>query len=178
MESTNSLKYVDETDKSFGLAGMAISLMAWDAEEWLESIDLDAAPDEAMHMSAEFYLNTAPRVGAKAIWEQSLKRFQITAAMTVANVACREMSHRGHSDISNHIDSALRKALSAEGAALCDLDEDEVSRIYTKSLAYCTRLFAHPAVNRLADKLATTLCQMRSMQASEIWTILAPLNRL
>lgn len=178
MESSESLKYADETDKSFGLAGMAISLMAWDAEEWLEAINLDAAADEALHMSAEFYLCIAPRVGAKAVWEQALKRFRITAAMTVANVACREMAHKGHSTISTSTDTALRKALADEGAALCDLEDDEVSRVYGKSLAYCNRLFAHPAVCQLADRLASTLRQSRTMSAREVWEILAPLARM
>lgn len=178
MESFDVLKYADETDKAFGLAGMAISLVAWDAEEWLEKIDLDAAPDEAMHMSAEFYLNIAPRIGAKALWEQSLKRFQLISAMTVANVSCREMVHRGHAMLPSSSDAALRKALASEGASLCDLEDDEVSRVYGKSLAYCTRIFGHPAVSQLAEELASTIRSSRQMSAADIWTILEPINRL
>lgn len=178
MDSSDVLKYADETDKSFGLAGMAISLLAWDAEDWLDYIDLDAAPDEAVHMSAEFYLTLAPKVGAKALWEQALKRFQLTAAMIVANTACREMVHLGHSAITPATDSALRKALEDEGSSLCSLEDDEVSQIYGKSQAYCVRLFRHPAVSQLASQLADALRQARRMQSAEIWTLLAPLNRL
>lgn len=179
MDSTiDSLKYVDETDKSFGLAGMAISLIAWDAREWLEAIDLDAAPDEAMRMSADFYFTTAPRVGAKAVWEQALTRFRLTAAMTVANVACREMAHHGHSQLPVKIDSALREVLTEEGANLCGLDNDEVSRIYGKALAYCGRLFSHPGVKRLAESCSNALRDKRSMSSAEIFEILAPLARL
>lgn len=177
MDSTiDSLKYVDETDKSFGLAGMAISLIAWDAREWLEAIDLDAAPDEAMRMSADFYFTTAPRVGAKAVWEQALTRFRLTAAMTVANVACRHMSHLNHASIPETADSSLRRLLSDEGRELCSLDDDEVSRIYGKALSYCIRLFSHPGVKNLASSLATELREKRELYADEIFHILAPLN--
>lgn len=174
----DSLKYVDETDKSFGLAGMAISLLAWDAKEWLDAIDLDAAPDEAVRMSADFYLTTAPRVGAKAVWEQTLTRFRLTVAMTVANVACREMARRGHRQLSTEIDSALREALTEEGANLCGLDDDEVCRIYGKALTYCGRLFSHPGVKQLAESCSDALCDKRSMSATEIFEVLAPLARL
>lgn len=173
-----SLKYADETDKSFGLAGMAISLMAWDAEEWLEAIDLDAAADEAMHMSADYYLYMAPRVGAKAVWEQSFKRFRIAAAMTVANVSCRQLSHLGHGSLPGNVDSDLRKALTMEGADLCALEDDEVSRVYGKSLSYCNRLFSHPGVNKLAEMLASALRERRAMSSAEVFEILAPIARM
>lgn len=173
-----SLKYADETDKSYGLAGMAISLMAWNAEQWLESISIDADADEGMRMSADYYLTLAPRVGAKAVWEQSLKRFQIAAAMTVANVACRELSRHRHGSLPAAADSDLRKALTREGAELCALDDDEVSRIYGKSLSYCSRLFTHPGVNSLADRLAEALRQRRTMQSTEVFEILAPLSNM
>lgn len=174
----NELKYQDETDKAYGLAGMAISLVAWDAEEWLDSINLDARADEAIHMSTEFYLNIAPRVGAKALWEQALKRFQLTAAMMVANVACREMVKNRHGSLPGASDSALRSALYDEGAELCSLEQDEVSRIYGKSLSYCSQLFAHPGVKQVASEFADTLQKRRNLMSGEILELLAPLSRI
>lgn len=173
-----SLKYIDETDKSFGLAGMAISLVAWDAENWLDAINIDAGADSAMQMSADYYLHLAPAVGAKAVWEHTCHRFQITTAMTVANLTCRQLTHLGHSSIPPEIDSELRSALAEEGDDLCALEPDEVSRIYGKSLAYCMRLFAHPAVNELANNLAEELRTRRTLSAAEVFEILAPLNRM
>lgn len=177
-KSNESLKYADEIDKSFGLAGMAISLMAWDAEEWLEAIDLDAEPDSAMVMSGEFYLAHAPKVGAKAVWEQTLTRFRLTAAMLVANVACRELARRGHSRLDDSTDAALRRALTSEGAELCSLEDDEVSRIYGKALTYCVRLFSHSGVRQLAETLAASLRERRTLPAAEIFALLAPLGRM
>lgn len=176
MDST--LKYSDITDKAYGLVGMAIALVAWDAEEWLESIDLGAMPEEAMHMSPNYYLCFAPRIGAKAVWEQSLKRFQLISAMTVANVTCREQVYRGHTSISSDTDTSLRNFLINEGASLCDLEKDEVGSIYNKSLGYCRRLFSHPGVCKMAKQFASELKDRRYMEAEDIFAFLAPLSRM
>ncbi|MCM1309921.1 MAG: hypothetical protein NC301_02710 [Bacteroides sp.] len=172
------IKYTDEKDKAYGLAGMAISLVAWDAEEWLESINLDAAPDEAMQMSTEFYLTLAPRVGAKALWEQAFKRFQLTAAMMVANVTCRELLNSKHANLSGESDSELRAALYEEGAELCSLEQDEVSRIYGKSLNYCTQLFSHPGVRQVASNLVDNLLYQRELSSDEVLLQLSSLNHI
>lgn len=173
----NTLKYADTTDKAYGLAGMAIALVAWDAEEWLESIDLNAAPEEAMRMSADYYLCLAPRVGAKAVWEQTLKRYQLIAAMTVANVTCREIVHHGRA-VSSAVDTALRSFLLKEGEELCGLESDEVGRVYNKSFGYCRRLFSHPDVSRLINDLAANILEHKHMLANEILALLAPLYRM
>lgn len=172
----DSLKYKDETDKAFGLAGMAISLFAWDAEDWLEAINLDAAPDEAMQMSAGYYLTLAPRVGAKAIWEQAFKRFQLTAAMMVANITCREMVRNNHHSLPADADAALRTALCEEGTELCALEDDEVSRIYGKSLNYCTRLFSYSAVRDVARNFVSELQENRQMTSEAVMELLSSLN--
>lgn len=172
------IKYADETDKAYGLAGMAISLIAWDAEEWLDAINLDAPADSAMEMTSEFYLTLAPRVGAKAVWQQASQRFKLTAAMTVANVACREMALRSHGFLPADADSELRALLADEGAELCGYEPDEVSRLYGQALTYCSRLFGHPGVCKLADQLATRLVENRRLDALEVFALLAPLNRM
>lgn len=178
MTEENSLRYADETDKCFGLAGMAISLVVWDSEELLRSISLDAPIEEAMLLSPDFYLNLSPRTGAKAAWEQALKRFQLTAAMTVANVTCRQIVRQQRSLIDGPIDEAMRNFLADEGAELCQLEPDEVSRIYGQALTHCSRIFRHPGVASIARQLSDTLDRQRTLSATDVLEILAPLNRL
>ena len=36
------LKYIDEEDKSYGIAGMAVAIMVFDGENLLSSISLEA----------------------------------------------------------------------------------------------------------------------------------------
>lgn len=175
-ESQNLLRYADRTDKSFGLAGMAISLMVWDAESSLNHIDLDASPEEALRMTPDFYIS--PVASAKAVWDNNLRRFQLSSAMLVANVVCRSMVHLGRPAIPSTLDDAMRAAVIDEGEALCQLEAEEAVRIYSKAFAYCHRLFSHPEVARLAAGLSDELCRHGRMGAHEIFDMLAPLNRL
>ena len=176
--NTESLKYADETDKCYGLAGMAIGLMVWDAEGLLESINLDAPAEEALRLAPSFYLAQTQRTTAKAAWEQALHRFRITAAITVANVTCRAIVHHRLSAISSDQDAALRIFLATEGTDLCQLDPDETLSIYHQSLSHCHRIFRHPAVNSIASSLASKIINRRVITAYEVFEVLAPLSRL
>ena len=174
----SALHYADETDRCFGLAGMAISLVVWDSEELLREIDLTAPAEEALRLSPDFYLSLAPKTGAKAAWEASLRRFQLLAALTVGNVACRHLVRHSRSAISADLDSAIRRFLNDEGEDLCQLEADEVSRIYGQILTHCNRIFRHPGVSQLAQMLSDTLADQKRLGAPEILEILRPLNRM
>lgn len=172
------LHYADETDRCFGLAGMAISLVVWDSEDLLHEIDLTAPAEEALRLSPDFYLTLAPKAGAKAAWEASLRRFQILAALTVGNVACRHLVRHNRSAITPELDAVIRRFLNDEGDDLCQLEADEVSRIYGKILTHCNRIFRHPGVSQLAHILSDTLADQKRLGAPEVLEILRPLNRM
>ncbi len=181
MKSTDTkdpLKYTDETDKSYGLAGMAISLVVWDASELLTSINIDAPIEEAIRLTPDYYLGQSGRTGAKAAWEQDLKRFQLTAAMTLANVCCRRLAHRSEGQLSRRTLEAIMTFLNEEGAALCQLDPDEVQRIAAGIHQHCSRIFNHSGVCSLAARLASELTSRRAMPAAEVLDLLAPINRM
>ena len=48
------LRYTDEKDKSYGLAGMAISMVVLDGEEYLDGLSIDAPTGEGIELSQEF----------------------------------------------------------------------------------------------------------------------------
>lgn len=177
-ESNNDsiLRYADRTDKSFGLAGMAISLMVWDAESHLNFLDIDAPAEEAVRMTADFYLS--PMASAKAVWEQNLHRFQLSSAMLVANVACRQFVYNRRPVIPADIDSYMRQTIIDEGASLCQLEAEESLQVYSKAFSYCHRLFTHPQVAGLAAELSTRIANKGKLSSHEVFEILAPLNHL
>lgn len=177
-KSFSSLYYADETDRCFGLAGMAISLVVWDSEELLRGIDLTAPAEEALQLSPDFYFIQSPKTGAKAVWESTLQHFQLIAAMTVANVACRHMVRKNRSTINGEIDSDIRRFLNTEGADLCQLEPDEVGSIYNKVLAHCSRIFRHPGVCQLAVTLSDTIADKKTLASDTILEMLQPLNRM
>ena len=52
----NILKYIDERDKSYGVAGMAIAVVAYDTEDMLASVSMDAEPGHTIEFGSEFFL--------------------------------------------------------------------------------------------------------------------------
>ena len=66
----SSLYYADEIDRCFGLAGMAISLVVWDSEEFLRGIDLTAPAEEALQLSPDFYFIQSPKPEPKPCGNQ------------------------------------------------------------------------------------------------------------
>lgn len=172
------MKYTDETDKAYGLAGMAISLVAWDAEELLSRLDIDAPVEEAIRLSPDFYLTSAGRPGAKAAWEMAVRRFRLTVAMVVANATCRAIALHGRLSVTADDDSAMRRFLTAEGLDMASLESDEVAQIYSQALQHCTRIFRHPGVSSLAQHLADTIAAKRTLSSTDVIEILAPLNRM
>ena len=50
-----NLKYSDEQDKCYGVTGMAVSLVIWDADDMLAHIDMDA--DESVEFVPEYYFS-------------------------------------------------------------------------------------------------------------------------
>lgn len=172
------MKYTDETDKAYGLAGMAISLVAWDAEELLSRLDIDAPVEEAIRLTPDFYLTTAGRPGAKAAWEMAVRRFRLTVAMVVANTACRAIALHGRPSVTADDDSAMRRFLADEGLETASLESDEVTQIYSQALQHCTRIFRHPGVCSLAQSIASKLIDNRKLSSLDVLEILAPINKM
>ncbi len=99
-------KYSNEEDRSYGLAGMAVSVVVWDSERLFNAVDIDAAAGEAMEMTQEFYFSGNPGLSAKAAWESMVEHFQLSTAMMVSNVMCRLYVHRN-----TQIDAGLRRRM-------------------------------------------------------------------
>ena len=55
-----TLKYKDETDRSYGATGMAIGLLIFDGEDMLDSINIDGDPNDMVVMSPDFYFAGTP----------------------------------------------------------------------------------------------------------------------
>lgn len=171
----SSLKYVDEADKSLGIAGMAISLVAFDGEDFLTSVSI-VDGEESMSMTEEFFFNGNQEISAKLAWNEMVKQFELTAGMLMGNVMCRSYA-AGHSPTRETLD-AVRRIIREEGSERCSLDHDETDAIYEKDYTYYSRLFAHPTVSEVARDLATTLRTRRRLSAVEVLDSLRRLNSL
>lgn len=171
----SALKYVDEADKALGIAGMAISLVACDGEDFLAAVSIVDGED-SLDMSDEFFFNGNQEFSAKLAWNEMLKQFQLTAGMLLGNVMCRAYA-AGHSPSRDTLD-AVRRLIREEGSEHCSLDRDEADAIYEKDYDYYSRLFAHPTVAEVARNFASVLRTRRRLNAAEVLDNLRRLNSL
>lgn len=163
----SKLRYKDEKDKSYGLAGMAISMVVLGGEDYLDGIFIDAPVGEGVELSQEFYFVGNPRFSAKIAWNELLKHFQLSSGMVISNVMCRNyVQHRRK--LSEDLISALRDYVRNEAKEYCSLDDDESDVLFEKSLNYFDRLFSYAHVHELAHDFASAIVKQRRMSGHEI----------
>lgn len=169
------LRYSDERDKTYGITGMTITLVALDGEDYLSEIHLDSEPGESMVMSHDFGLRGNPRMSAKIVWEQTLKELRMTTSMALGNLACRRyvLAHTGMTPAET---AGIRDAVVEEGREFCALDEDECRNLFDSCFNYVDRIFRQAAIAGVADSFAGELSKRRSMTASEAIELLAHLG--
>ena len=114
----SSLRYSDERDKTYGIAGMAITIVALDGEKYLSGISLDAEPGEHIAMSYDYGMRGNPRISAKIIWEQAVNDLRLSTSMVLGNIACRRYV-LGHRPLGSADTEAIRLAVRSEAGTHC-----------------------------------------------------------
>lgn len=167
-----SLRYIDERDKSYGIAGMTITLVACDAANLLSEIHLDAEPGECMVMTHDFGLKGNPRMSAKLLWEQTVSDLRTTTSMALGNIACRRYV-KEQRRLSDRDTEPIREAVRGEALEHCELDRDEADSLFSHCLTFVDRVFRHATVQDAAHSFAAELAQRRSMSVNEAIELLA-----
>jgi hypothetical protein len=170
-------KYKDEQDKSYGICGMAISLVVWDEEDLLVSVSMDSEPKESIILQEESLSSGNQHFSAKLAWNQSVKELTVTTAMILANVMCRNYM-QAHTGISRDAMNDIKKFVRDEGHAQCSLERDECDNIFEKCYSYFDRIFAHQGVQAVVSDFASSLIANRTMSANEVIEKLQRLSRL
>ena len=169
------LRYTDEKDKSYGLAGMAISMVVLDGEEFLSGMSIDAPVGEGVELSQDFYFIGNPRFSAKIAWNEMLKHLQLSSGMVISNVMCRNyVQHRRK--LSSELVESLKEFIREEAKENCSLDDDESDMLFEKSLRYFDRLFSYSRVHDIAHEFADTIVKQRQLSSREIIEQLSQLS--
>lgn len=171
----SSLSYSDERDKTYGVTGMAITLVVLDGEQYLTNINLDGEAAELIELSHDFGFKGNPRMSAKIVWEQTLKDLRLSASMAIGNVACRRYI-LAHKSLSREDTECLRSALRQDAVEHCGLDFDETDRLFDSCLSYVDRIFRHNGVADIANAFATRLSERRTLSGVEAVELLASLG--
>ena len=85
------MKYRDELDKSYGVAGMALGLSVLEAGELFTAVTLDADGSDCIQFTPEFFFAGNPRLSPRGAWKYILGHYRITVGLAVANALCRRM---------------------------------------------------------------------------------------
>ncbi len=171
----SSLRYSDERDKTYGIAGMAITIVALDGEKYLSGISLDAEPGEHIAMSYDYGMRGNPRISAKIIWEQAVNDLRLSTSMVLGNIACRRYV-LGHRPLGSADTEVIRLAVRSEAGTHCELDNDEADRLFDGCLSYVLRIFRHPGIQEVAHSFCGRLAQRRSMSGAEVTELLSSLG--
>lgn len=169
------LKYVDEVDKSLGVAGMTIALMACDGENCITSVSIEEG-EETLDFSPEASFPGNPRFSARIAWSQLMREFQIFSGMVIGNVVCRNIVAK-HTVRQELIDD-IHELILQHGREICSLDDDEIDSLFDKDMRYFRGLFNHPGVSDVARSFATNLRLQRRMSAGEVFEQLSRLSSI
>ena len=173
----DNLRYTDESDRGYGAAGMAISIVINDGEEMLASVSLEGPASETVVMSPEFYFAGNPGVSAKSAWNQILKNYNIGVSMMMANVMCRYLVNL-HKQIPPEVKKTIHDLAQTEGTDSCQLEADEVDRLFNTNYAYLTRVFSHSGVQSVAHDFVAALKQRRTLSRLDALDLLSALRML
>lgn len=169
-----SLKYINEDDRAYGLAGMAISLAALDAIDRIADISLDS-DGPMVSFSHEYYFTGSPSISPKSTWNNLVNNFYITSTMVVSNVLARSLVRMGE-EVPEKLLETIKKEMEAEGLDSCSLEADEVDRIFNRSMSGMRRIFANRRLYPAIQQFATTLSRRRTLTGNEIFDELRALR--
>lgn len=171
------LKYIDEEDKCYGIAGMAVAIMVFDGENLLSSISLEAPANEAMEFTSDFYFSGNPRLSAKYSWNKLLEHYQLSIGMLIANIMCRNIVLH-HKPISNELKNLAYRYVLEEGQDVCSLEKDEIKALFDKSYSYLYNIFNHSGVQNIIFEFVNQIKLKKSLSQKEVLENLQALGML
>ena len=160
------LKYSNEDDRAYGLAGMAISMASLDALDRITEIFLDAE-GPMVDFAHEYYFAGSPSISPKSTWDNLVTNFHLTTSMVVGNILARSLV-RLKEEAPREILDQVYACVEEEGADTCSLESDEVRHIFQMALSREMRLFRNPRVHPAIDEFARIISLKRSLSGREI----------
>ena len=160
------LSYINEDDRAFGLAGMAISLASLDALDRVTEVFLDA-DGPMVSFRNNYYFSLSPSVSPKAVWNNLLRNFHLTASMAMGNIMARTLIRLGE-EPDQEVFNSVREIMREEGRETCELDEEESDIIFDNVWRQNKRLFHNPMLHPAIKELAGVIARRRRLSSPEL----------
>ena len=175
MANKLEMKYRDELDKCYGVAGMALGLSVYEANDLFTAITLDETAGASIQFTPEFYFAGNPRLSPRGSWQYILGHYRISVGLAVANALCRRRV-LDNDKVDDLLRDELFNAAYEDGREYCHLERDEVEPIFDEAFDNMTRLFNDARVRRAMDAVADTLKQRRTLSHIDVNDILQQLH--
>lgn len=167
--------YTDDTDKSYGIAGMVLSLNITEAEDALDYITLDNGESEtSFGLDSRYTLPVADGATTSRAWHSMVKRYQLLVNLVVSNILCRRYVYR-RLGADNQVIGEMYELIAPEGRTFCSLEDDEIKRLYRSIVAETSRIYSSPRVHDIARRYAEALRERRRLSHSEAFELLQSL---
>lgn len=170
------MKYRDEIDKCYGVAGMALGLSLFNAEDKFTGITLNGEDGfDCISFTPEYYVFYNPSLPAKVSWHNMLNNFHLSMALTMADGICRHVVG-DHKEVDHQLKHHLYKISCDEGKELCQLEADEVEEVFNEYFSYLSQVFNNKTVKRVIKSIRDELISTRAIGRLELLDMLAPLR--
>ena len=170
-----TMKYRDELDKSYGVAGMLLGLSVLDADDLFTAVTLDREGQGCIEFTPEFFFAGNPRLSPRGAWQYIVGHYRISVGLAVANVLCRRLV-LDHERVDSRLRDELFNAAVDDGRDYCQLERDEVEPIFDEVFGSMTRLFSDSRVRRAMDSFADALQQRRTLSHIDVADLLQQFN--
>lgn len=165
-----SMSYSEE-DKCYGIAGMAMGLTIFEADELYNSITIEKEGLDCIEFTSNYYFAGNPAMSAKKSWHYRLETYQITSGVVIADAMCRTILGEGQ-PVDRGLKNRLFEAISEEGRISCQLDDDEVERLFEKTFSYLYELLSNYQVQNIVRNFAKEIKSRRTMSQHEVAELL------
>lgn len=168
------LKYVDQSDRCYGIAGMVVGITVFDGENYIMGVDTRHRDLEAVALSPDFGVIDHPGLSVKTVWRALAGRYRLAAAMVMGNVISRSVSGK-RSAVDPDTLKAMISCLGEEASNLLDLSEEENRELCIQTFNHLRQTFSHPVVKQVIDLMASRLEEREAMERDELIEMLSPL---
>lgn len=169
------MKYRNEDDKCYGVAGMAIGLSIFDADDLFTGITLDADGLDCIEFTPDFFFCGNPRFSPKDTWRCLYSHYTISMGLVIANTMCRKML-LDHGVIDKKLRKSLLQVACDEGKEMCQLDKDEVEEIFDQYFSHLFKVFSNENVKIAVHQLIKELKERHNFSRIELNDLLHELS--
>ncbi|MDE5968189.1 MAG: hypothetical protein K2G64_03695 [Muribaculaceae bacterium] len=175
MPKQNLLRYTDTDDRLYGIAGMTIGLLVYDADQYIDHLDGNSSDLRAVELTPDFFVYHNQQLSAKGVWKALLDRHKIMSAMVMGNILSRAAMGSRHAVDPQTLSQAI-DLLAEQADDMLGLTPDENRRLVMQSYDYVSRAFLHPLVIDFVNHLHSALMHQPAMSRGDLFDLLAPLR--